>query len=57
MHDIWNPWHGCIKKAKAAATAICIFSTGSVAATAAGFTKSETILTIRCKRTGTGVTK
>lgn len=57
MHDIWNPWHGCIKKSEGCRNCYMYFLDRQPAATAAGFTRSETILTIRCKRTGTGVTK
>lgn len=41
MHDIWNPWHGCVKKAKAVIIVTCIFSTGREMRTVAVFTRMK----------------
>ena len=54
MHDIWNPWHGCVKVSEAAPIVTCIISTKYAARQMARRSIARRICATRWRRIGNG---
>ena len=50
MHDIWNPWHGCVRVSPGCANCYMYFLTGNVGRTAV-ISIARAVLIIRCSVT------
>lgn len=53
MHDIWNPWHGCIKKSEGCQNCYMYFLDRQRGGRGEHIYKVKIILTILCKKTKT----
>lgn len=57
MHDIWNPWHGCVKCSEGCQNCYMYFLDRVRDKAARIFIKQNQDLTILCKKTVTAIIK